>query len=144
MVNKKIKKRKKPLEKILIFVIIALIICLAVFIIFYLSNKQKFEEEILGNFSFEGFNYSIIKVENITFYNTNFSIPSKNITYKLYLRYDPRENNVSINISLKEIKATTYIAIDKNFDNKSCNELLLALYRLTEFLHVLGVNKEVL
>ncbi|MEM4648019.1 MAG: hypothetical protein QXO12_01765 [Candidatus Pacearchaeota archaeon] len=122
------------------------ILLILIFLLFFSFSCIKKEKE----FNFNGFNYSIINYgktnegKNIIVYLTKIYFPDKDIIYNLYLRYDPRKNNVPIQINnLKEIKALTYIAFDKKFENKKCAELTLAGFRLGEFLYVLGVKKEV-
>jgi len=147
------KQGKKSREKgnyklfIKLFVIIAIIAILAItFFVFRPFGKTK----VIDTFSYNNFNYIVEDWgktkdgKHMIFYHTEFLLPKYNTTYRLYLRNDPRNNTAELNLeNLKEIKATTYIAIDKNFDNKSCTELPIAPLTITSFIGALNVHGEV-
>ncbi len=123
-------------EKIfLIILVIIFLIAISLVAIKYIKSK-KVEIE---NFEYEGFNYYVENYGKVVFYRTKFYLKENNLTFNLYLRNDPRKNNVTIKIEgLREIKPITYIAIDKNFDEKNCSELVLSSYSLSIFLSTIA------
>jgi hypothetical protein len=116
-----------------IFLVILALIFLVTIIIFGILKYSKIKAR--EKFEYGGFTYYIEDYGKLKFYHTKFYLPERNLTFNLYLRNDPKTNNVSLRVKgLKEIKPLTYIAIDQNFDDKNCTELTLASYSLSLFL----------
>lgn len=138
---------KNNLPLLLFFFILLFVI--SFFIVRYYINQNQSKVEKLYYFNYNDFNYSVeywgksSDGKDLIFYHTNFFIPKKNLTYRLFLRFDPRKNDVNISLkNLKEIKSPTYIAVDKKFFNSKCKEYLLSSYQLSQFLFALGLNVE--
>ncbi|MEM1535174.1 MAG: hypothetical protein QW199_00670 [Candidatus Pacearchaeota archaeon] len=150
--REKPKKRltKRLIVRVIIFVVIAILIVSVLF--FALRPKPKVK--IIENFSYAGLEWLVedfgemLNGNRLLIYHSEIFLPKYNITYRLFLRNDPRENynrkdKTAIELDVDEIKALTYIAIDKAFDDKNCSELLLASYKLGEFLAAIQVKGEV-
>jgi|GEM_PF-5697422 len=135
-------KTRASKSKAKVAIAIALLVVVAAAIAIYLLAREKKGEKIIGTFEYGGFYYTMEDFGGLVFYHTIFFFPKKNLTYNLYLRNDPRTNNVSVDISLKEIKALTYIAIDKAFENVKCSMLPVASFNLAQFLNALNINVE--
>jgi hypothetical protein len=136
------KEKTKASNKAKVAIAIALLVVVAAAIAIYFLAKEKKGEKIVGTFEYGGFYYTIEDFGGLVFYHTIFFFPKKNLTYNLYLRNDPRTNNVSVDINLKEIKALTYVAIDKAFENVKCSLLPVASFNLAQFLNALNINVE--
>ncbi|MEM2932939.1 MAG: hypothetical protein QW622_01880 [Candidatus Pacearchaeota archaeon] len=142
--KKKEKKNYKHLS--LIIVLVVLLLLLLIVAIFILKPRTN----VIEKFSYNNLNFLVEDFgktnegKRVLFYHTEVFFPKYNLTYRLYLRYDPRENKVPVDLEeLKVIKSPTYISIDKNFDGKNCSEVLVASYKLGEFLTALQVKGEV-
>jgi hypothetical protein len=136
------KEKTRASNKAKVAIAIALLVVIAAAIAIYFLAKEKKGEKIIGTFEYGGFYYTIEDFGGLVFYHTIFFFPKKNLTYNLYLRNDPRTNNVSVDINLKEIKALTYVAIDKAFENVKCSLLPVASFNLAQFLNALNINVE--
>ena len=91
MVKKKLNKKDKEILWVLIIAGIILISFLAGY--FYVESLKRFE--------FGGVNFEKIKDGSLVFYHGRFPIIYLGVPqnyYNLYLRNDPRENNILINI----------------------------------------------
>ena len=137
MVRKK-EKREKTEMIFLIIILLILFITIGIFLVKFIKLKKNVEN--FEYFEYDGFKYYIENYGNLTFYHTKFYFHEKNLTFDLYLRNDPRTNNIPLNIErLKVINPVTYIAIDKNFDEKNCTELIISSYSLGIFISPITV-----
>ncbi len=143
------KESKTKKEKFISFIVLVGIIAAVIIAVIILAIKYSPSKKVIEKFTYQDFNYLVEdfgetkEKKRIIFYHTEFNFSKYNTIYRLYLKNDPRNNTANLDLNIKEIKGLTYVAIDKNFEGKNCSELILASYKIGEFLASLQVKGEV-
>lgn len=123
------KKQNKQLIAVLVGIAVVFIIIFAVWAIVQSSKK----------FNYEGIKFEKILYDKLPLYYTKIAVyraDGERINYNLYLRNDPRMNDVSVDGNIKFRKGLIYVTIDKDVGN--CQKSNLALVNLGSFLAGMG------
>tara|TARA_Y100000310_G_scaffold102822_1_gene100976 strand:+ start:547 stop:1212 length:666 start_codon:yes stop_codon:yes gene_type:complete len=135
MVRKKSRKSKneKRLEKELLY-ILGFMVFLIILFVFASSIFKGF-----NTFEYEGMTFTKERLGEIPFYHYYYLFTNKDnvlVQYNLYLRNDPRENEIPIfgdEIFLEENKAV-YMTVEKNEELNVCPYGVLGVTNLISFL----------
>lgn len=133
MVNKKKSKKERKLERELLWILgfVAFLVFLFIFSGFVFKSFNSFE--------YEGLTFTKERLGDIPIFHYYYYFDNKNnqlIKYNLYLRIDPRENNVIVEgdkISLEE-SSVVFVSADPESELNSCPYGVLAVGRLARFL----------
>jgi len=129
------KKNDKEIKQLYwIIGIMAFIILVVIFI--YVSYWKA------NHFEYLDFKWEKIKYDKLDLYHTKMLLTRQDksqVYYNLYLRNDPRKNNILINANIK-LKSNnfTYITIDD--DLKNCQGLNPALVDLSAFISAINLD----
>ncbi len=104
-------RKERKIEK----EIIGVIVFLVGLVIIFLIASSYFKS--LNSFEYEGLSFSKKRVGEIPFFHHNYylKVDQKLINYNLYLRYDPRDNNVTVEgvkSRLLAPGAVVYVSVD--------------------------------
>lgn len=116
------------------FVVVALVFASFLVPYFYLQG--------LKSFSYGGVDWVLEEYEQFDIYHSEFpALNAENYKYNLFLRNDPRENNVSVDGSFKEFKIGGFVSISPEVD--MCRgDVSRVMLDLGSFLELgLGVQK---
>lgn len=93
---KKVSKKEKEIDSQVLKIF--LFLAGAVVIFFALYNLFSADNEVGTSFQYMGLNFTIVEIEGVKFYHYPylFATPFGPQGYNLYLRIDPRENNIPI------------------------------------------------
>lgn len=136
--TKKVKKEDKGVEEILkeqriLFYVLG--VALALVVIYFAFSY--FVKEI-NNFEYEGLAFSIERNGNIPLYKYFYYYTAKNgqlIKYNLYLKIDPRENNVPVEVNNIYFPEGKFVYISVNSTNlQQCSGSASAIADLGSFL----------
>ena len=130
--SKKTKKERKIEKELLL---IAGFMGFLVLMFFFVSSVFK----SLNNFEYQGLEFKKERVGEIPVYHYSYYFKDaggKVFQYNLYLRYDPRENNVTVEGGDIEFSANkkTFITLNETESLQQCRESVLAIAGLTSFL----------
>jgi len=134
MTKKRKSKNEKRLEKELLY-ILGFMVFLVILFVFASSVFKGF-----NTFEYEGMTFTKERLGEIPLYHYYYLFTNKNnvlVQYNLYLRNDPRENNIPVigdEIFLKKNKAI-YITVEKDDNLNNCPYGVLGISNLVSFLN---------
>jgi len=126
-------KRIRKEEHQLIWFIVVVVVVFASFLgpYFYVESLKKFD--------YMGASWTIEKFEKVEFYHGRFQVlHGAAVMYNLYLRNDPRENDVPVEGTFDSFEKDTYISFDRESNN--CHGMI-AVTTLADFLRNGGSKK---
>ncbi|MFA4960609.1 MAG: hypothetical protein WC548_02995 [Candidatus Pacearchaeota archaeon] len=132
-----IKKENRQLAWFIAIVIVGFIIFFGIYL--YLEKSKEPEK-----FNYIGVDWTVEPYEDFTTYHARFqSFAHENLTYNLYLRNDPRENNVSVDGNLTYFKYGGILAFSPEVDE--CREdVPIATVAFASFLQSVVGMREVI
>jgi len=127
-ITKKVKERE---NRQLMWIVGFVILIIVVFVVFYFYFQSP------KTFEFAGIEWDYTDYEGVMFYHSMFGFPQE---YNLYLRFDPRENDIPIYTQFK-FYDKVFVSIDS--DAGECQGGNMGNYMLGQFLGGIGMGFDV-
>ncbi len=125
---------RKQQNQLLVILVTIGVIFIIVFTIYILAQKSK-------KFEYNGMKFERIMYDQLPLYYTQLNIhrgDGSNVNYNLYLRNDPRGNNIPVDADIKFLVGKSFITIGDGLEN--CREASLGLINLASFLTGMGFD----
>jgi len=134
--EKHVTKSLKEAEKKQLFyaVIIMAAILVLFFLIYFMSQQTK-------KFEYNGFKFEKIMYDKLPLYYTKISITRMDgniINYNLYLRNDPRKNNIESDAFVQFMKGAIFVSLNKDFEK--CEDTNLAMTNIGMLFGAIGLD----
>ena len=125
---------RKQQKQLLAVIVTIAVIFIIVFTIYILAQKSR-------KFEYNGMKFERIMYDQLPLYYTQLNIhrgDGSNVNYNLYLRNDPRGNNIPVEADIKFLVGKSFITVDEGMQD--CREASLGLINLASFLTGMGFD----
>lgn len=134
--KEKTSKHVKEAEKKQLFY--AVIIMAAVLVLFFAAYAMFQQSK---KFEYNGFKFEKIMYDKLPLYYTKISITRMDgniINYNLYLRNDPRKNNIESDAFVQFMRGTIFVSLNKDFEK--CEDTNLAMTNIGMLFGAIGLD----
>lgn len=130
----KVDKEKAQSKQLLVMLVIIAIILVITATFYILIQKSK-------KFDYYGFKFEYIMYDKLPLYYSKMTMERLDgslVNYNLYLRNDPRENDIPVNAVIRLKSGNTYVTADAGIGK--CEDSNLALINLGSFFSGLNIK----